>query len=298
MSMVAADAKRELLESFLWPGEDASEETRRKYQGSSQLRSLLNDVVQIAAEHVARQNAPDDLNVYANEGAQIVFGLRDSVTEWNASTENDLNFWRHDDNPLHRVKQDGQPYMQRETIQSFAEHYLRLPYRVPRVERVLVDMLVALELYSFADEMIRKPFARWLLPVASPLQQRHMFIRYVTGIFWNVALFGGIAYAAQMYLSHSVAEWVTPISLGLLVLSVLVATVALPIAWRGQRKARKHVRNLIQLLDDTYRELGPSGAVSTRRVRELASKAADAGVAWPGSLFAVLDDNIGRVGRL
>jgi hypothetical protein len=48
----------------------------------------------------------------------------------------------------------------------------------------------------------------------------------------------------------------------------------------------------------TYGELADGGVVSTRRLREVASSAADAGVVWPGPLFAVLDDNISRGGKL
>ena len=52
------------------------------------------------------------------------------------------------------------------------------------------------------------------------------------------------------------------------------------------------------MMDQTYSELPPGVAVSTRRLREAASMAADAGVVWPAPLYAMLDDNIARTGRL
>jgi hypothetical protein len=47
-----------------------------------------------------------------------------------------------------------------------------------------------------------------------------------------------------------------------------------------------------------YSELGSEGALSTKRIREVVSRAGDGGVVWPGPLYAILDDNIGRIGLL
>ena len=75
-------------------------------------------------------------------------------------------------------------------------------------------------------------------------------------------------------------------------------TVLLPFAWRDQRKSKRTVRDLILSMAHTYAELSGDGAVSTRRVREVAARAADLGVVWPNPLFLILDANIARVGRL
>jgi len=48
----------------------------------------------------------------------------------------------------------------------------------------------------------------------------------------------------------------------------------------------------------TYGELNGDGQASTRRLREVAVKAADQGVVWPKPLFLILDDNIARAGRI
>jgi hypothetical protein len=58
------------------------------------------------------------------------------------------------------------------------------------------------------------------------------------------------------------------------------------------------VRKLIEAMLTTYTGLDGDGTVSSRRIREVAAKAGDAGVVWPAPLFALLDDNIGRSGGL
>lgn len=305
MSVAAAafnKSKQELLENCLWPGKDASEEERRKYKGPSQLRFLLSDVIQHATEHAVQQGASEhEIENYANDGIEIVLGLQGSVTDGDAGVDTLLNFWRHDDNPVQLVKQHGPPYMDKNSIQGLASNYLNLPYRVPRLERLLVDMLIALEYYAYADLMLHKPFARWLLPAISPLKRPHALASYFMGLFWDVLILGGIAFAAQAFpiFGQTAADWTTSFALFLLAAVILISTMALPFAWRAQRKERNEVRTLLMLMHETYAELAfGQAAVSTRRVRDLASKAADAGVVWPNPLFAVLDDNISRIGRL
>ena len=69
-------------------------------------------------------------------------------------------------------------------------------------------------------------------------------------------------------------------------------------SWRNQYKARKQTRDLLIAMAHTYRELDGDGQVSTRRLREVAVRAADQGVVWPKPLFLLLDDNIARSGRI
>jgi len=60
----------------------------------------------------------------------------------------------------------------------------------------------------------------------------------------------------------------------------------------------KRQRDLLNAMRYTYGELAGSGPISTRRLREVATRSADSGVAWPAPLFLILDDNITRTGRI
>ena len=165
-------------------GDDASEEKQRRYKGHSQVRSLLRDVIDAASTFAASRNAPPEDMILMPKMALRSYGeLVGSVTQWNTGVEEQLNFWPHNDPALSHIQKHGKPYMARESIEGYASDYLKLPYRAPMLERLLVDMLIALELYAFADEMLR-PHARWF-PMGSPLQQRHALLSYVFALFWS-----------------------------------------------------------------------------------------------------------------
>ncbi len=72
--------------------------------------------------------------------------------------------------------------------------------------------------------------------------------------------------------------------------------------FRGAKGARAvaetAVRKRIIALQEAYNELTGSGPVSAKRVREAAGIACEVGIAWPSSLYALLDDNLRRSGTL
>lgn len=129
-----------------------------------------------------------------------------------------------------------------------------------------------------------------------------MLRRYIGGQFWGGVILLGLAFLVGTYGPHIIGDtasmWIAGILAGLFVLDLVIATITLPFAWRHQRKGKKQVRDLMVAMAHTYGELSGSGDVSTRRLREVAGKAADAGVVWPKPLFLILDDNIARLGRI
>ena len=70
---------------------------------------------------------------------------------------------------------------------------LALPYRSRAMDRLLVKVLVAMEFYAFGDEMFNEKSLFGLLPVRSPLKQRHSLLAYLRGLLVNAIFFGGIA---------------------------------------------------------------------------------------------------------
>jgi hypothetical protein len=60
------------------------------------------------------------------------------------------------------------PEIDRESVLNAAADYLALPYRAPRLERTLVDILVATEMFAYGEEMFRPiPAALRWFPVRS-----------------------------------------------------------------------------------------------------------------------------------
>ncbi len=213
------------------------------------------------------------------------------------------NFWSHDERAGLKAIKEHKPYMDREALEQIATDYLELPYRAPMVERLLVDALIALELYAFGDEMVRRPdsaiertFSR------SPMHQRHVLISTFFEIIFLAAVFLLPAWFVGTQLtgvtSATVVNWVVGILVALFLLVAAFNLLLLPFRWWHQIKGRRNVKALIKAMIDTYSEMGSTGAMSTKRVREAVTKAADIGVIWPGPLYALLDDNISRIGRV
>jgi hypothetical protein len=160
---------------------------------------------------------------------------------------------------------------------------------------MLIDVLVAMELYAFLFQILMSVpwFLRWL-PINSQIQQKHVVRRYIGGqVFSAVVCLGGAWLASN-------AAWYTAANalVSMFFTCFALYTVILPFAWRQQAKSRSNIPKIIEAMIRTYSELDSDGVVSARRVREVATKAADIGVAWPGPLFAILDDIIARTGRL
>jgi hypothetical protein len=306
LSPIAREKLRtRVVHDNLWLGAELEETAKKLRNGYSLRKTLLEEVTGAAMDHALLVGSDTERFEYdiAAGGIRVVNDLQYSlVKSHDNEPQSEWNFWKHEHDPLHLIRAGQSPYMWRDGVLDAASGYLELPYRAPRLERTLADVLVALELYAFGDEMLRPVprYLRWL--VQSPLQQKHVLRSYLGGILWNGLIFLGGAYLAATYLptlaGETAAAWVAGISAALFVLLTLLSTIALPFAWRHQAKAREKVWKMIELMLATYTSLDDGGTVSSRRVREVAAKAADAGVVWPGPLFAILDDNIGRSGLL
>jgi hypothetical protein len=303
------EARRKVLESALYIGKP-TQEALTLQRGYSLRKALVTDVAQAALQHCLAIG--QDVNAFrdlAGSGVGIVNSLESSLTQnkqfdlsENAKHEFNWNFWTHEERPVVTIKAQKFPYIERLGIEEAATSYLELPYRAPLLERTIVDILIALELYAFSKEMLEKPpdGLRWA--TRSPLQQKHALRRYLGAQFWAGLIFLGLAYLVAAYgptvISETASGWIAGTFVVLFFLDLLVSTVFLPFAWRNQRRSKRKVRDLMIAMAHTYSELSGDGQVSTRRLREVAAHAADTGVVWPKALFLILDDNIARTGRI
>jgi hypothetical protein len=214
-----------------------------------------------------------------------------------------LDFWDSHSSPIDKIKTDKVPYMDRSSLENVVGDFLALPYRSQAIDRFLVKILIALELYAFGDQMINEKTSFGLIPARSPLKQRHVLLAYLRGLLVNGVFFGGIAALAlwaapsKGWISETSAEWTSAACVLLFLLFGAINTVALPFSWRTQVKARQNVWKLLRAMVTTYTELKSDGPISAQHIRDRASSAAQDGVVWPAPLFALLDDIIARTGR-
>lgn len=202
--------------------------------------------------------------------------------------------WKHHD--LMRAFQEGFTSkeacpMDRYDIASFADEYLQQELRSPKFEVLLVDALVAKEVYAYGDDEAKgnlgkltwtwmKSSLKWALVRAALL--------YVVpiGVAWIAAENnrGGLAFAAGAFVA------------------VLVAYQLLSWIWQKLRSlfqvpAKAPAEKVFELHGKmvlAYNELKGGTSTSPQRVREALAKVADEGAAWEPSVFSVIDAAIAR----
>jgi hypothetical protein len=289
--------------------ESADDALCAKRHAYSLRRALVEDVTMAAARHAENVGAnAAQFDWTARQGFDVIDELSMALVVGSLGADFDhpsnWNFWEHKRKPAPLIMLGEIPHMNRELIEQAASNYLKLPYRAPALERILVDVLIALEMFAYGEQMVRPVprIVRAFFRPSSPLQERHVFLAHLIHMFWAAILLLGLALLAGSYLrpftGDTAADWTASICVGLFVILFVFDTLTLPLRWRYQSRGRGEVRKLILAMTHTYSELDSSGAVSSRRVREVAAKAAEMGVVWPGALFAVLDDNAARTGVL
>lgn len=212
-----------------------------------------------------------------------------------------LNFWRHERNPLTFVATKQIPYIDRAWVESETGHYLNMPFRSAALDRLLVDVLIGMELYAFANEMLNEP-KPILGPPQSPMNLRHPIRVFFVGQLSNALLYlGGAALSVYAGSVGWIGEgWSIGIAVALVaffLLAFVLALFAMPFYWRNRSKLQREVREKVDAIAGVYFELASSGPISARHIRELAKQAAAKGVVWPSPLFAMLDDIEKRSGR-
>lgn len=271
----------------------------------TQKRQLLNAITFDALKYAFERRASiEEFNSMLWRATDIVSGIERSVLTADGSHGWEVrNFWRHLPRPLEVIRGNKLPTIDNEQISAVVTDYLRLPFRSVEIERLLVDMLIAGEMFAFGEEMIVPLPAglRWF-PSRSPVLQNHVLIRFFLAHVLNGVVLCGLAYCVSRWLpiviGYNAATYLAIGLVGWFLLSLAFGIVMLPFAWRQQVRARRHVRDVLSAMAETYVELNSTGTLSTRRIWEVASKASAAGVAWPGPLFALLDDNMRRTGIL
>ena len=303
------DVRREAVAAAL---NNAPIEDERPKARNSQYQRLLDLITQDALRYAEQERMDVDEfrrgrgrdDSPLSSAIEVVSGLRMALVPSNNWTGDiaSLNFWVHDSRAFERVQSKKTPYMHRAELEEVVGTYLELPFRCPAIDALLVDVLVALEMYGFAEEMPNEQ-TFGLLPARSPFKQRHAFLSYLTGLaicgfvllgLAALCIFAGV----RGWIGNGWAMGIAGV-FGVLFLALLGwETFALPFAWRAQWKHKHKVGELMQAMFGLYPELDSSGPISAVRIRDRATDIAELGVIWPAPLFALLDDVIRRTGRL
>lgn len=265
------------------------------------LRYLLTEITKAAVTYAVQHDLSEDEFEYSllAEAIDIVRDIQYAlVTDPHNGDAKNWKFWKHEDFIIQRIKNKDVPRIDRFQLESAATRYLDSPLRTKAIDRVLIDSLVAMEVFAFGDEMLNpEQFFK-----VSPLKTWHVFWTYLFGQAGNLFLFGIIVAVvvwlrSQSVLADTTTGWAIGIVVVIFLLMFALATLSLPGLWMGQRAERKKIINLLGGMVGLYNELKSDGAISAPHIRQRAQMIAAEGAVWPAPLFAVLDDVVARTGR-
>ncbi|MHA6719689.1 hypothetical protein ACX40Y_09575 [Sphingomonas sp. RS6] len=220
-----------------------------------------------------------------NQGAEVVETILRAVNEdgWKLLDEEERGskkgFWYHKQHIRLAGKRRLEPYIIAQDTQEAAATYLRLPYRVPALDRLLLDMLIASEMFGFADEV--QPILKRKLPL-------------ILGWLLNnvVSVAAGLAIAAFVLWignDNTIMNWIGGIILVLTLLGTAWSLIAFPFFYPKLRAQHKKVENAISGMRGAYVTLGGTPA-STKHIDEMLAKATDKGAVWPSQLIVLMED--------
>jgi hypothetical protein len=209
--------------------------------------------------------------------------------------------------------------MDRESIAQVAMDYLRQELRCPKFEVLLVDALVASEVYAFGEELKRNPSRyskRFSFDELARSTNEYRAYEEAKGnldkLGWRLAEMGLKRALIRVGLLYGL-----PIALAIYATSmdwdglatVAIGFVAVTVGHRVLSWLRRKVRGLLRLPAEgplmkafelhrkmvmAYDELKGGTSSSPSRVREVLAKLSDEGAAWDASVFALLDTAIAR----
>jgi hypothetical protein len=277
-----------------------------KHPQYTPLYRALDAISQAALAHAKATNVSSDDFKYQllEPGFEVIQLLRLATEPDNIADKERVNLWQHKADIFGMVVQKKTPAIWRSDVEAATGRYLALPYREQSIDRLFVDVLIAMETCSFCDEMLNETSDTILnMPPRSPLKRKHPFGIYVKGMFWNLMTMAAIDGGMIAMYNYGIigAGWAAGISLtlsALIILSCVLMTVALPFRWKADSKDRSKVRMLMSEMVHCYNELSSDGPISARRLLERLKEADQKGVAWPAPLYALLDDVMTGTGRL
>ncbi len=297
---------------------------RRRYQYVELLQDLLRGV-----ENDGAHWTENKLREALNRAIELIENLSSACrrNDDHAAPQPDVperyrEIWRHRN--LKWAFQEGFTCkdacpMDRDSINYLSVEYLRQDLRSPKLEVLLVDAMVAREVYAYGEELKQNP-SRYLKRFTLDQIGRTMneleaydeakgnldklMWAWMKGTLKWAAIKGAILYVMPIVIAWLAIErkWegVSLAAIGFLVF--LVGYQIISWSWRKlrslfQKPEKGPLERAFELhgkMALAYNELNGGTAASPRRIREVLAKVADEGAAWDPGVFSILDVAIGR----
>ena len=275
----------------------------------SDFARALDDLSRSAMAFARETNAPlagekGSFEYLFEQGYEIVQAIKYTVRrpEGTAEDQRKLKLWQHRYHPLDEIKRKVATPLQRQEVEELTGAYLNLPFRSQKMDRMLADMLVALELYAFGEHVYNQHYIPGVTSSNSPLAQKPILDYFV---YRGISLAGLIVLWLILWglwaihiMPAIVGWWIGGIAFALAALDFAWVTLWLPVrVWQNQKQRRKTGELLVEM-STTYNELQSAGPISARHISERLSHGNNMGVVWPAPLQVLMDDILARGGRL
>jgi hypothetical protein len=298
---------------------------RRKYQYVELLLDLLRDTGKPDGVPWTKDRLQGAID-QASEFVERLWSVCQRTDDYEECSRDEADryrlIWKHPD--LMRAFKEGFTSkeacpLDRFGISDLADAYLRQELRSPKFELLLVDALVATEVYSYGEELKQHPsrhmkaFSLKTFVVATNESEDYreakgnldkLWTWMKRGLKWVLIraafLYGvpiGVAWLAAVNNQGEIA-----FAAGAFV-AVLIAYGLLSWVWRKlrslfQEPAKEPLVKMFELHAKmallAYNELKDGTSSSPQRVREVLAQVADEGAAWDPRVFSILDAAIAR----
>jgi uncharacterized protein YjiS (DUF1127 family) len=242
-----------------------------------------------------------DIGTATDNAVRVLQDIRHAFQP-SVGEETNKRLWIVEQTPHYAIKKDKTPPIDKSTLEAATSEYLNLPIRVRGIERVLLIGLISYEMYQFGKEMWHPLKLLGFgedTPITRPHPSSGMLKEWlVNGIFWLAVWAVAYLLHAWDFIGKNALWWTGAVAIALYGYSTLASLFFLPRAVAKWRAARDEVVGLLQAMVDTHVILCTEGPISTLHLRQAAQAASTKGVVWSSSVFAILDDNMRRDGRL
>jgi hypothetical protein len=292
----------------------STEDELRAYQDAEQKRveAIISNVPpeawtpdEFRAWHQVRHDINASLlSTYLNEARELVADLRYASSDLSRDRQDNdedpkLDFWRGAAEERREVRKRF-PLLDRRAIEGLASRYLASRLRNALYDKVLLDMLCAVEEFGFKDEVLNprrdlgaptglRIYTRGMHPLLSSVVT--VAVLGVAAILISLLVFGLLQDGSAGRLIGG-GVWVLA---GLLVVWELAV---LPFAWARWGKGRREIGRVTQAMAAVRAALIGPAVCSAAHVEQLMRRAADLGVVWPSPAYVLLEDVHRRGGVL
>lgn len=275
------------------------------YQETSQTKYILQGLLEAALTNrnaSERETDEADLAREFNKVLSLVDDLRAAVTPDYERGVLKLDFWNKSSQPFVEIRRHKKAlHIDLSLLEDVTYRYLHFAYRYAPLDRLLVEILVATDMYAYGEiVLLRNSLETWMGTSQGSLFARPIWGWFVNQIL-NLVVLGvigaGTWFAVVEWIGNTTASWMILCFTGIWLLLFVLSIICLPShIYRTSREKDRTIRR-IEAMQTAFTATREGILLSSRHITQRLESAAEHDVIWPSILFVLLDDITSRGGR-